>query len=56
MLTVHEAPVLLHVPEPLLIPQVALDAQTVVVLWQYFKPVQSELVVHCLLVSMLHVP
>ena len=56
MSTVQETLVLLHFPEPPLNPQVALDAQTVVVLWQYFKPVQSELVVHCLLVSMLHVP
>jgi hypothetical protein len=52
----HGLPSLLQVPLPGTKPQSAFAAQTVVVPWQYLSPVQSVLVVHCLLVCVLQVP
>jgi hypothetical protein len=54
--SVHALPSLLQVPLPGTNPQSEFTAQTVVVPWQYLSPVQSVLVVHCLLVCVLQVP
>ena len=45
-----------HLPLPATFGQSADVAQTLVVAWQYFRPVQSEFVVHCFEVCVLHLP
>jgi hypothetical protein len=54
--SVHGLPSMLQVPLPATNPQSPFTEQTVVVPWQYLSPVQSLLVVHCLLVCVLQVP